>query len=87
VKFPRLFHPFFSTFQFYFSMKVQITKVPGRTETVFISDDTTIDQAITQAGFPTSGVTVRINGVATTDFSANVNDGDVILVAEQTKAN
>lgn len=68
-------------------MKVTVTKVPGKSVPVLISDNTSVSDAIQSAGFNTEGVSVRLNNTPITDYGHTVQDGDVILISTQAKGN
>jgi sulfur carrier protein ThiS len=67
-------------------INVSVGKFPSTPEDVQLSDGATVSQALEAAGLDSHGWEVRVNGgVATADTA--VNDGDVVLLMKQIKAN
>lgn len=58
----------------------RVSKLPGTMQTVASANGMTLAEAITEAGFDSTGFVVSLNGYPTTNFNQVLADGaDVVL--------
>lgn len=66
---------------------VKIGTMPGKIEEYALESNTTIAQALEQAGLSATGFEVKVDSVRVTDFNQQIGNANLILLAKQVKGN